>query len=336
MRRELPRLPQRVRVLLLACVSLAGVVAIVGSGGGSVGFPPCGSPCDDPSPPTPSATIDPPYHTALVGSPATYTVSAANVSGAPTYQWQRSNDGGASYADIAGASATTYAIANVNLADDKAVFRAQVRVNGAVVLAPVAHLAVSAVPGVVLQDTEFLASDWSASPVPADNGAIPAHVEESLASGGNPGAFRRMTYQIPAGSGAARVFFSSATATWDAATQGAIYVIDYVEDCIALQSSGTVFTQSSLVIAQNGRRFLSDTSQSCTATTWSTVTKRAALAPADFRLFDGPACLAGETCPDFSASAAPIRFGYWRIAFGAAGQSIAHGIDNWKVTVWKR
>ena len=44
----------------------------------------------------------------------------------------------------------------------------------------------------------------------------------------------------------------------------------------------------------------------------------------------------GETCPDFSASAAPMRFGYWRISFGGPGGSIAHGIDNWKVTVWKR
>jgi hypothetical protein len=55
------------------------------------------------------------------------------------------------------------------------------------------------------------------------------------------------------------------------------------------------------------------------------------LPPADFRLFDGPACATGEACPDFSASAAPMRFGYWRIVFAAPGQSAAHGIDNWKV-----
>jgi hypothetical protein len=179
-------------------------------------------------------------------------------------------------------------------------------------------------------------TDWSASPVPASNGATPVHVEESLASGGNPAAFRKMTYQIPSGAGSAAVFYSSATATWDAATQGAIRVIDYVEDCIQLQSSTTLYTESSLVIEQSGRRFLSDTPQICTATSWSTVSKRAALAPADFRLFDGPACATGEACPDFSASAAPMRFGYWRIGFGMPGQTIAHGIDNWKVTIWKR
>ena len=60
------------------------------------------------------------------------------------------------------------------------------------------------------------------------------------------------------------------------------------------------------------------------------------LAPADFRLFDGPACATGEACPDFSASGAPMRFGYWRASLGNPGGSIAHGIDNWKVTLWKR
>jgi hypothetical protein len=31
-----------------------------------------------------------------------------------------------------------------------------------------------------------------------------------------------------------------------------------------------------------------------------------------------------------------MRFGYWRISTGPAGASVTHGIDNWKVTVWKR
>jgi len=49
-----------------------------------------------------------------------------------------------------------------------------------------------------------------------------------------------------------------------------------------------------------------------------------------------PPCAAGESCPDFSATAAPMRFGYWRISYGMTGDTIAHGIDNWKVTVWRR
>jgi hypothetical protein len=337
MRPEPPRRPSLVRALLAVCVSLVGIVAIVGSGGGSLGFPPCGDICNEPEPPpTPSAAIAPDRYTALVGTPASFTVTTANVSGSLAYQWQRSDDGGTSYADIAGETSATYAIPSVNLADDKAVLRVQVRVNGVPAFAPNALLAVSAVPGIVFQDTELLAGDWSISPVPGDNGVVPMQVTESLASGGNPGAFRKMTFQIPAGTGSARVFFSSLASTYDPATEGAVYVIDYAEDCTAFQPTDLILIQSSLVLEQSGRRFLSNNFEACTGTTWRTVVNRASLAPADFRLFDGAACATGEACPDFSASAAPMRFGYWRIVFTTPGQSAAHGIDNWKVTVWKR
>jgi hypothetical protein len=141
---------------------------------------------------------------------------------------------------------------------------------------------------------------------------------------------------VPAGSGSARVFSSSLASIYDPATQGAVYAIDYSEDCIDLPPGYPGSTLSSLVIEQGGRRFLSNPSDGCLATTWRTGADRASLAPGDFRLFDGPACAAGETCPGFSAGAAPMRLGYWRISFAEPGGSIAHGIDNWKVTVWKR
>jgi hypothetical protein len=340
MRTESTHRRNAIRVLLVACISVLGLITIVGSGGGgSLGFPPCTDPvvCNgNVPPPQASATIDPPYITALVGSPVSYAVQTANTTGTLSYQWRRSTDGGNTYVDIAGATSTTYSIASVNLADDAAVFRVDVRSIGVLVLQPVAHLAVSSVPGLVFQDDEFLAANWQVSPVPDSNGLEPGHVEESLATGGNPGAFRKMTFQIPAGAGSARVFYSSVASTYDPSAQGGIYVIDYAEDCIAFQNSTTTYTESNLVIEQGGRRFLSSTFDNCVATTWSTVVKRASLAPADFRLFDGPACTAGEACPDFSGSAAPMRLGYWRISFGVPGGSIAHGIDNWKVTVWRR
>ena len=91
-----------------------------------------------------------------------------------------------------------------------------------------------------------------------------------------------------------------------------------------------------MVIEQCRRRYLSAASGGCHAASWRSGRGRASLAPGDFRLFDGPACAAGEACPDFSASAAPMRFGYWRISSASPGTSVAHGIDNWKVTVWKR
>jgi hypothetical protein len=65
---------------------------------------------------------------------------------------------------------------------------------------------------------------------------------------------------------------------------------------------------------------------------------QSSLAAQDFVLLDGPACGAGDSCPDFSASAAPLRFGFVRNSQALAGVAgtIAHGIDNWKVTVWRR
>jgi hypothetical protein len=62
----------------------------------------------------------------------------------------------------------------------------------------------------------------------------------------------------------------------------------------------------------------------------------ASLRATDFTLSDGPACHAGEACPDFSSQGTPMRFGFWRTSTGQVGASVAHGIDNWKVTVWKR
>lgn len=328
------------RAFALACVSVLGVAGIVGSGGGSLGFPPCtGSFCGNnnpPPPPVPSASIRPPYLTVQVGMPVSYSAETANVSGSLSYQWRRSSDGGRSYVDIAGATGQTYSLPSVNLGDDGAVFRVDVRTATEGTLPALSHLAVSASPGVVFADGEFAPADWLSSPVPDPDQKAFVHTEERVATGGNPDAYRKMSFQIPQGAGAARLFYRSATAIYYPAAQGTIHVIDYAEDCIALQTSTTTYTMSSLVIEQNGRRYLSNTSDICTATTWSGVATRASLTAQDFRFVDGPVCASGESCPDFSVSAPPLRFGYWRIVFGAPGDLVAHGIDNWKVTVWRR
>jgi hypothetical protein len=339
MRRELRYLSRWLRGLALACISILGAVAIVGSGGGALGFPPCDEPwCGNgpPPPPSPSASIEPPYVTALVGTPVTYTAQSSNLSGSLAYQWRRSSDGGSSFVAIPGATGKTYSLPSVNLGDDGALFLVTVTGSNGIVPSLVGHLTVSATPGIVFEDGEFLPADWLVSSV-ADPGQVPfLHTEERITMGGSPGAFRKMVFQVPQGAGWARLFYSSRSATYDPALQGAIYVIDYSEDCSALLSSDTTSTESSLVIEQSGRRYLSNTNRDCVLTTWSGVASRSSLRVQDFRLFDGPACNSGESCPDFSASAMPMRFGYWRISFGTAGDSIAHGIDNWKVTVWRR
>jgi hypothetical protein len=62
----------------------------------------------------------------------------------------------------------------------------------------------------------------------------------------------------------------------------------------------------------------------------------------EFGLVDGPACGQGESCPDFSASGAPLRFGYVSVTQLKSGLTpgttahFAYGVDNWGLKVWKR
>lgn len=329
------------RALVLAVLSALGLIAIVGSGGGYFGLPsdcPPGWDCNTPGPPPPpAASVQPSYITALVGTTVTYSAETFNASGNVTYQWNRSSDGGATYVALAGATDRTYSLASVNLGDDGAMFQVVVRADNGIGQAA-SHLAVSSTPGVVFEDGEFLAGDWSVAPAVDPTQPVPAHSEVRATTGGNPDAFREMTHQMSQGPSSLRVFHSSLTATYDPPSQGAIYVIDYAEDCIALSSTTPGFLMDSgLLIEQSGRRYLAARTDYCQPPTWST-TLRSSLRAKDFVLFDGPACGAAEACPDFAASAAPLRFGYVRhstLSFGAAG-SIEHGIDNWKVTVWRR
>jgi hypothetical protein len=336
MRAELLR--AGLRGLGLSAVVALGLAAIVGSGGGgALGFPPCTGPfCDSGPLPPPAATamVEPPFLTVLVGASASFTAQVANFDGAVTYQWRRSNDGGNSYLDIAGATGPSYTLANANLADDRTVFQVAVRSSNGSPLLASGRLAVSRVPGLVFSDGEFLGANWLGAAV---DGATPVtHSAERLSAGGNPGAYRRMVFQVPPGAGSARVFYSALSAVYQPQLQGAVYLIDYSEDCIALPGSEQTYSSSTLSLEQAGRRYLANIDHSCTLPSWNAGARRASLAAADFRLFDGPACGAGEACPNFGANAPPMRFGHWRIGFGTPGATVAHGIDNWKVTVWPR
>jgi hypothetical protein len=268
----------------------------------------------------------------------TYTAATSNLPGSLSYQWHRSSDGGTTYVEIAGATARTHTLASVNLGDDGATFAVSVRSSNGGGASAVSHLAVSASPGVVLEDGEFLPADWVVSAI-ADPDQVPfVHSEERIPTGGIPGAYRRMIFQTPPGAGWSRLYYVSRSATYDPESQGAIYVIDYSEACIDFQNNGTTTVSSSPTIEQGGRRYFADIDgfvSNCASSTWSAAIRRASLRAQDFVLVAGPACTAGESCPDFSASALPLHFGYRRISFGGAGESI-HGIDNWKVTVWRR
>lgn len=328
-----------VRGIGLGVITILGVASIVGSGGGGFGLPsdcPPGSDCNGPVIPVP--VVRPAHVTAQVGTPVTFTAVAPNVPADQlTYQWYRSTDGGIHYDAIAGANGDTLAIASVNLGDDAAMYRVTASANGLSGSA-VSHLAVSASPGLIFADGEFPAAGWLAAPIADGDAAAPTHADEVVATGGHPGAYRKMVFQLAPKSVTGIVAYTSLAASYEPQNQGAVYVIDYSEDGISLESSFSRSTRSALLLEQGGRKFIATPPESYfrLSLNWDVSQDTPSLRAQDFTRLDGPACQAGEACPDFSSLGAPMRFGYWRISSGPLGASTSHGIDNWKVTVWRR
>ena len=327
-------------------IAALGVLAIVGSGGGGVGesgpsvcpLIPCGVPGGSGAPVTPvvSASVAPAYVTVMAGLQVTYTVTVYSGPAGITFQWSRSSDGGATFVDIAGATAPTYQVNGATPADDGAIFRITVRAPDAIPAFAHGRLAVSPAPGVVFQDGEFVPSDWLVSPLIDATHLSFAHSEERVPTGGNPGAYWRMTAQVPQGASSIAVFYASLRSVYDPAASGAINVIDYAEDCNKTSADG--YATSQLVLEQAGRRYLPgrlSAGGTCLGPVWSSGPAVSSLRQHEFELFDGPPCNVGEACPDFSATGKPLRFGYRRESF-RTGDTVVHGIDNWTVTVWRK
>lgn len=324
------------RALAQVLVIAAGLVAIVGSGGGiSIGFPPCPESLCPTTPPVPTVTIEPNVATAQVGSVVVFSAVTSNASGVPLV-WQRSTDGGVSWQTLAGATGSTLQVGPVNLADDGLRLRATIQGSAAAQLIP-ARLAVSRTPGIDFADSEFVASDWQRIELPLLQQTTAQQVSDVRdIGGGTPGAFRRMSARLSSPTGGARVLYLWQGATFDPRTQGAIRHVDHSEACIRLNPSDVRGTTVYAAFEQGGRRYQSNLiSGRCADQGWGTTTL-GGLEAADFRIVAGPACGAGESCPDFSAAGGPIRFGHLRENLGQAADTIEHGVDNWKVTVWRR
>ena len=315
------------------------VVMLLGLSGCSPGIPsdcPPDMDCNEPVPPAP--LVRPEHVTAQVGAPVTLTAVPGNMSADQvTWQWYRSSDDGAHYVAIAGATSAVLSIASVSLADDATTFQVIARSNGLSGNA-VSRLAVSASPGVVYADGEFAPADWVAAVLADGVVSAPAHTEQLVATGGHPGAYRQMAVQLDPQATRETVGFTSQAGTYEPRTQGAVYVIDYSEDGVLLETSFSKSARSALLLDQAGRRYFAAPagSHGNLSMAWDVGQDTPSLHAEDFTLLDGPACQPGESCPDFTAAGATMRFGYWRIASGPAGATVSHGIDNWKVTVWKR
>jgi hypothetical protein len=244
-----------------------------------------------------------------------------------------------------GVTGATYTLAAANLSDDGAVFRVVVAgLNG--IATAQTRLAVSSMPGVVFEDGEFLDSDWAATAVadPPLQGSTAS--ASRVEAGGNPGAFRSLTHQLPADAvpRSVRLFNTALLATYDPATQGAIYVIEFLEDCTNVAGTANLISFTLPMFEQAGRRYTAsdDFGSGCPSPGWYGRRFSSSYRADYFLLADGPACGAGESCPNFSAGGAPIRFGFvsaGKLNDGTPSGSYPSrtgGIDNWKVTVWRR
>ena len=274
--------------------------------------------------------------TVQAGTTVVFTATVTNATN-PTYRWCRRQVGDTSCVEIVGATRLTYQLGGATSADDSATFQITVSADNGLAFARVVLL-VSAMPPVTHSDGEFLDADWAltAEVDPAQDG--PTHTGTRQTTGGNPGAYRLHTFDLPQAPSSVRLYYVALPATYDPAVEGAIRSLDFAEDCL-----GSAGQPVQPLIEQGGRRYTAnvDVTTLCSSASWETV-RRASLEADQFRLVAGPACGADESCPDFSAAGAPLSLGYSAfvsISSAPPPGTTAHytfGIDNWQATVWKR
>jgi hypothetical protein len=346
------RFASRVRLALLQLlVVVMGLVVIVGSGGGgSAGLgipdaPQCfNSPqgCIPPPALQPNAFMTPQRPIVQVGTPVNFEVSSDVT--APTYHWCRKAKGENTCFEIAGVSGPTYTLAAASLADDGAVFQVTVSGSNGQVIAG-SFVGVSSQAPVTITDAEFVESNWSHVVVADPPLAVQRATVSRVASGGNPGAYRLLTVDLPLELRTVNLVELTAAAVYDPATQGDIYLIEFSLDCnnIAVTFAPT-FTQTwQPTLEQGGRRFVSIGVATCFSPGWHT-TSWSGFDSTAFKLVDGPACGVAEACPDFSSQGQPLRLGMsYNVALrsplpvdgSASAPHYEQGFDNFKANVWR-
>jgi len=210
---------------------------------------------------------------------------------------------------------------------------------------------VSNTPPVTLEDGEFAAADWS-PPAAIVAASAPAPSAGQAPGGGNPGAYRRLVQELPGGPLFAVFVSGSRTIVYEPAVLGAIYGLEFACDISLLAPSGADvqgWVGAGLLLEQGGRRYL-ESGSGCqldlheapsgwkrTNGAFLGIVRQPATA---FYIAEGPPCNAGQACPDFSAGAPPMRFGLvhtLNLPWALPAPGVAeYGIDNWKLTVWRR
>jgi hypothetical protein len=147
------------------------------------------------------------------------------------------------------------------------------------------------------------------------------------ASGGNPGSYQEVAY-------ATNVFHGFSGAVVDPSVDGAIASVDYNWDVRAVSGGGTF---SGPALAQGGSFYVSAglLDLTGTSTQWRSVS-RVGVLEVNFGTIQDILEIDPAQDPDFSASGAPITFGYFTALAGALNgppASATAGFDNWSVDV---
>jgi hypothetical protein len=145
-----------------------------------------------------------------------------------------------------------------------------------------------------------------------------------LQSGGNPGGYQRMTHEFTATTAPAFVsIFVYHVFEGFQPAPGPIDHITYREDRIKLAPlTATSAVGGGALIVQNGVNHVAPLTGGTFANSSSWETVDVTLRASDF-----------TPVPDFSASAAPMAFGYYRSNSNRFPLVVEHGIDNWRIQI---
>lgn len=206
------------------------------------------------------------------------------------------------------------------------------------VLACTALLAGPAAAAVVtLSDGDFATGDWAVVAATFDDQGNPVtggSVEGVQQPGGMPGTMRQVTNVTPAAP-SPETFTSTfgihvyTGGTYDPAVEGPIGAIDYAEDARGIDKPQA----TGLALRQGGRVYYTGL-EIFEGAAWRRIGLRVVTAAGFAELT--AAGVIQESKPDFSATGAPLEFGFVRgnsTGPGGTGYTSIAAIDNWSVRV---
>ena len=182
---------------------------------------------------------------------------------------------------------------------------------------------------ITIFDGTFVDSNWTHTKVFDDTGGGATFTTAQVASGGNPGAYQGGSHTWGPGSiYVAHVYTGGGS--YDPSIQGAISSLDFSHD-FEVSSTGHVAT--ALLLEQSGIFFIAPSAPpyfDFVGASWTSASGN--FAAADFKALTSSGIVQGT--PDFSATAAPIEFGYATLnTTSFTGRVTTWGIDNYSVTV---